>query len=331
MSSLEMGSPGDLPKPKKLLDQVRDVLRTKHYAYRTEQSYMDWIQRFMLFHNERHPQEMREAEVEAFLTHLAVEGHVSASTQNQALSAILFLYRHVLKCPLSESIESVRAKRSTSLPTVLTVEEVRLLLQHLEGLSQLMAKLLYGSGLRIIEGLRLRVKDLDFGQSQIIVRDTKGDRDRVTMLPQSIRELLQAHLVQVKQIHEDDLKLGYGEVYLPYALDRKYPNAGREWIWQYVFPAKQRSVDPRSSVVRRHHADEGYLQRSLKKAAQSAQIPKKVTCHTLRHSFATHLLQNGYDIRTVQELLGHKDVKTTMVYTHVLNKGGLGVRSPLDL
>lgn len=331
MSSLEMGSPGDLPKPKKLLDQVRDVLRTKHYAYRTEQSYVDWIRRFILFHNKRHPQEMREAEVEAFLTHLAVERHVSASTQNQALSAILFLYRHVLKSPLAESIESVRAKRSTYLPTVLTVEEVRLLLQHLEGLPQLMAKLLYGSGLRIIEGLRLRVKDLDFGQSQIIVRDTKGDRDRVTMLPQQIRELLQAHLVQVKQLHLNDLSQGYGEVYLPYALDRKYPKAGREWIWQYVFPAKQRSVDPRSSVVRRHHIDEGYLQRSLKIAVQSAQIPKKVSCHTLRHSFATHLLQNGYDIRTVQELLGHKDVKTTMVYTHVLNKGGLGVRSPLDL
>ena len=223
MSSLEMGSPGDLPKPKKLLDQVRDVLRTKHYAYRTEQSYVDWIRRFILFHNKRHPQEMREAEVEAFLTHLAVERHVSASTQNQALSAILFLYRHVLKSPLAESIESVRAKRSTYLPTVLTVEEVRLLLQHLEGLPQLMAKLLYGSGLRIIEGLRLRVKDLDFGQSQIIVRDTKGDRDRVTMLPQSIQELLQAHLLQVKQLHGDDLNQGYGEVYLPYALDRKIP------------------------------------------------------------------------------------------------------------
>ena len=331
MSSLEMGSPGDLPKPKKLLDQVRDVLRTKHYAYRTEQSYVDWIRRFILFHNKRHPQEMREAEVEAFLTHLAVERHVSASTQNQALSAILFLYRHVLKSPLAESIESVRAKRSTYLPTVLTVEEVRLLLQHLEGLPQLMAKLLYGSGLRIIEGLRLRVKDLDFGQSQIIVRDTKGDRDRVTMLPQSIQELLQAHLLQVKQLHGDDLNQGYGEVYLPYALDRKYPKAGREWIWQYVFPAKQRSVDPRSGIVRRHHLEEGYLQRSLKKAAQNAGVAKKVSCHTLRHSFATHLLQNGYDIRTVQELLGHKDVKTTMIYTHVLNKGGFGVRSPLDL
>ena len=318
-------------KQKKLLEQVRDTLRTKHYAYSTEQSYIDWIQRYILFHDKRHPQDMGAAEIEAFLTYLAVEGNVSASTQNQALSALIFLYRNVLKQPLGDSIDAVRAKQSKSLPTVLTIEETRQLLQQMEGLPQLIAKLLYGAGLRIKEGLCLRVKDLDFGQSQIIVRDTKGDQDRVTMLPQQIRELLQAHLIQVKQIHQDDLAQGYGEVYLPYALDRKYPNAAKEWIWQYVFPAKQRSVDPRSGAVRRHHLDEGYLQRSLKKAAQNAGIAKKVSCHTLRHSFATHLLQNGYDIRTVQELLGHKDVKTTMIYTHVLNKGGLGVRSPLDL
>jgi len=318
-------------KQKKLLEQVRDTLRTKHYAYSTEQSYIDWIQRYILFHDKRHPQDMGAAEIEAFLTYLAVEGNVSASTQNQALSALIFLYRNVLKQPLGDSIDAVRAKQSKSLPTVLTIEETRQLLQQMEGLPQLIAKLLYGAGLRIKEGLCLRVKDLDFGQSQIIVRDTKGDQDRVTMLPQQIRELLQAHLIQVKQIHQDDLAQGYGEVYLPDALDRKYPNAAKEWIWQYVFPAKQRSVDPRSGAVRRHHLDEGYLQRSLKKAAQNAGIAKKVSCHTLRHSFATHLLQNGYDIRTVQELLGHKDVKTTMIYTHVLNKGGLGVRSPLDL
>lgn len=330
MSSAETIATSEIAKPKKLLEQVRDVLRTKHYAYSTEQSYLDWIKRYILFHQKRHPNEMGEAEVEAFLTHLAVDGNVSASTQNQALSALLFLYRHVLKQPLGNSIEAVRAKQSKHLPTVLTVDEVIRLLQYMDGLPQLIAKLLYGSGLRIKEGLRLRVKDLDFGQSQIIVRDTKGDRDRVTMLPQSISELLQSHLVQVKQIHKDDLNLGYGEVYLPYALDRKYPKADREWIWQYVFPAKQRSVDPRSGVVRRHHLDDSYLQRSLKKAAQQAGITKKVSCHTLRHSFATHLLENGYDIRTVQELLGHKDVKTTMIYTHVLNKGGLGVRSPLD-
>ena len=383
MSSAETIATSEIAKPKKLLEQVRDVLRTKHYAYSTEQSYLDWIKRYILFHQKRHPNEMGEAEVEAFLTHLAVDGNVSASTQNQALSALLFLYRHVLKQPLGNSIEAVRAKQSKHLPTVLTVDEVIRLLQYMDGMPQLIAKLLYGSGLRIKEGLRLRVKDLDFGQSQIIVRDTKGDRDRVTMLPQSISELLQSHLVQVKQIHKDDLNLGYGEVYLPYALDRKYPKADREWIWQYVFPAKQRSVDPRSGVVRRHHLkddlnlgygevylpyaldrkypkadrewiwqyvfpakqrsvdprsgvvrrhhlDDSYLQRSLKKAAQQAGITKKVSCHTLRHSFATHLLENGYDIRTVQELLGHKDVKTTMIYTHVLNKGGLGVRSPLD-
>jgi len=330
MSSAETIATSEISMPKKLLEQVRDVLRTKQYAYSTEQSYIDWISRYILFHQKRHPSEMAEAEVEAFLTHLAVDGNVSASTQNQALSALIFLYRHVLKQPLGNSIEAVRPKQSKHLPTVLTVDEVFQVLQNMDGLPQLITKLLYGSGLRINEGLSLRVQDLDFGQSQIIVRDTKGDRDRVTILPQSIGELLQAHLVQVKQIHKDDLSLGYGEVYLPDDLDRQYPKAGREWIWQYVFPAKQRSVDPRSGVVRRHHLDDSYLQRSLKKAAQNAGISKKVSCHILRHSFATHLLQNGYDVRTVQELLGHKDVKTTMIYTHVLHKGGLGVRSPLD-
>jgi integron integrase len=321
----------DPTKPKRLLDQVRDTLRLKHYAYSTEESYVQWIRRFILFHNKCHPKDMGEAEVEAFLTHLAVDGNVTASTQNQALSALLFLYRYVLKQPLNESIEAVRARQSKHLPTVLTIDEVQRLLQCLEGLPQLLAKLLYGSGMRVKEGLRLRVKDIDFSQAQIIVRDTKGNRDRITILPQSIIHLLQAHLVQVKQWHQDDLAQGYGTVYLPYALARKYPNAEREWIWQYVFPARQRSTDPRSGKVQRHHLDDGLLQRSLKKAAHQAQIPKKVTCHTLRHSFATHLLEHGYDIRTVQELLGHKDVKTTMIYTHVMNRGGLGVRSPLDL
>ncbi len=251
--------------------------------------------------------------------------------QHQALSALLFLYRYVLKQPLAESIEAVRAKQSKHLPTVLTVDEVQRLLQFLEGTHQLLAKLLYGSGIRGKEGLRLRVKDIDFGQSQIIVRDAKGNRDRITILPQSITALLQAHLVQVKQLHQDDLAQGYGTVYLPYALARKYPKAERAWIWQYVFPAKRRSANPRSGNIRRHHLDDGFLQRSLKKAAQQAQISKKVSCHTLRHSFATHLLQNGYDIRSIQELLGHKDVKTTMIYTHVLNRGAMGIRSPLDL
>jgi integron integrase len=317
-------------QPKKLLDQVRDALRVKHYAYRTEESYVQWIRRYILFHNKRHPKEMAESEVQAFLTHLAVEGNVAASTQNQALSALLFLYRHVLKQPLSDSIDAVRARQSKHLPTVLTPEEVQQVLRHLEGTHQLLAKLLYGAGLRVKEGLRLRVKDVDFAQRQLIIRDAKGNRDRLTMLPESLSTQLQAHLVQVKQTFQDDLSLGFGAVYLPFALERKYPNANREWIWQYVFPAKQRSVDPRSGEVRRHHLDDGILQRSLKQAVRNAQIQKKVSCHTLRHSFATHLLQNGYDIRTVQELLGHKDVKTTMIYTHVLNKGGRGVRSPLD-
>jgi len=321
----------DDPKPPRLLDRVRNALRVKHYAYRTEEQYLQWIRRFIMFHDMRHPEDMGAPEVEAFLTHLAVEGKVAASTQNQALSALLFLYRHVLKQPLGDDIDSVRAKRSTHLPTVLSVDETRRLLRCLDGTPQLLAKLLYGSGLRIKEALRLRVKDADFAQSQIVVRDAKGGKDRLTMLPDSLADLLRAHLVQVKQLHTDDLDQGYGAVYLPHALARKYPNAAREWHWQYVFPAKRRSLDPRSDEVRRHHLDDSVLQRSLKQAAREAEIPKKVTCHTLRHSFATHLLEAGYDIRTVQELLGHKDVKTTMIYTHVLNRGGLGVRSPLDL
>jgi integron integrase len=320
----------DPTPPRKLLDQVRDSLRVKHYAYRTEESYVQWIRRYILFHHKRHPKDMAEPEVQAFLTHLAVEGNVAASTQNQALSALLFLYRHVLNQPLSLSIDAVRARQSKHLPTVLTPDEVQQVLKRLEGTHQLLAKLLYGAGLRVKEGLRLRVKDLDFAQNQLIIREAKGNKDRLTVLPQSLIAPLQAHLVQVKQIFQDDLALGYGAVHLPFALERKYPNANREWKWQYVFPAKQRSIDPRSGEVRRHHLDDGVLQRSLKQAVRRAQIDKNVSCHTLRHSFATHLLQNGYDIRTVQELLGHKDVKTTMIYTHVLNKGGLGVRSPLD-
>jgi len=318
-------------KPRKLLDQVRDVIRTKHYAYSTEKNYVQWIRRFILFHNKRHPKEMAEYEVEAFLTHLAVNEHVSASTQNQALCALIFLYRYVLKEPLAETIDAARAKRSQHLPTVLTPDEVSRLLQQMSGIQQLFAKLLYGSGMRLTEGLRLRVKDLDFGHSQITVRETKGRRDRTTVLPQIITPLLQAHLVQVQQIHQDDLRQGYGEVYLSNALERKYPQANRNWIWQYVFPASKRSLDPRSNKIRRHHLDESVMRKAVKKAARKACIDKKVSCHTLRHSFATHLLQNGYDIRTVQELLGHKDVKTTMIYTHVLNQGALGVRSPLDL
>ncbi len=317
-------------KPRKLLDQVRDVMRTKHYAYRTEETYVQWIRRFILFHNKRHPRDMAEPEVEAFLTHLAVNRQVAASTQNQALSSLLFLYRYVLKQPLSDAIDATRAIQPKNLPTVLTSGEVQQLLQQMTGTQQLCAQLLYGSGMRLIEGLRLRVKDIDFGQSQITVRDTKGKRDRITVLPQSIIPLIKAHLVQVKQIHQDDLAQGYGKVYLPYALERKYPQANQDWIWQYVFPASKRSLDPRSHKTRRHHLDGSVIRKAVKTAARKAEIDKKVGCHTLRHSFATHLLENGYDVRTLQELLGHKDLKTTMVYTHVLQCGRLGVRSPLD-
>lgn len=269
-------------------------------------------------------------EIEAFLTHLAVSEQVAASTQNQALSALLFLYQAVLKLPLDESIDASRAKRSKYLPTVLSKAEVRAVLQETSGVIQLLLKLLYGSGLRLSEGLRLRVKDLDFAHRQIVVRDVKGNESRVTMLPDSLIEPLQQHLKKVKRLHQQDLDQGYGSVFLPFALERKYPNADRAWIWQFVFPAIGRSRDPRTGVVRRHHLHESGVQKAIKRAATIAQIHKRVGVHTLRHSFATHLLEDGYDIRTVQELLGHKDVKTTMIYTHVLNKGGRGVRSPLD-
>ena len=320
-----------IPPQRKRLDQVRDAIRLKHYSYKTEQSYVAWIRRYILFHNKRHPQEMGTEEVEAFLTHLAVTENVAASTQNQALSALIFLYRYVLQQPLTENVDAIRAKRSKHLPTVLTVAEVKAVLGAMTGTPQLMAELLYGTGMRLNEGLRLRVKDVDFGQQQIIVRDTKGNQDRVTVLPQRIVERLQAHLVLIRHQHQQDLDQGYGQVYLPYALERKYPNADRDWIWQYVFPASTRSKDPRSGIVRRHHLDPSIIQKAIKAAIRQVGIAKKASCHTLRHSFATHLLENGYDIRTVQELLGHKDVKTTMIYTHVLNRGGLGVRSPLDL
>lgn len=318
------------PPEKKLLDQVSDAIRVKHYSIRTEEAYVAWIRRFILFHDKRHPKNMGGPEIEAFLTHLAVEGHVAASTQNQALSALLFLYRDVLKKELDYPIDAVRAKRPAHLPAVLTKEETRRVIAQLSGIYQLLAKLLYGSGLRLLECLRLRVKDLDFARRAMIVRDTKGDEDRVTMLPDSLIEPLKEHLQRVKRLHQEDLAKGYGAVYLPDALDRKFPNASREWIWQYVFPSDQLSTDPRSGVTRRHHLDESGLQKAVRQAAAAAGIDKRVTCHTFRHSFATHLLENHYDIRTVQELLGHKDVKTTMIYTHVLQRGGLAVRSPLD-
>lgn len=330
---LSAGQPFDSQaahNPPRLLDQVREAIRLRHYSIRTEQAYTDWIKRFILFHGKRHPREMGAAEVERFLTHLAVEGRVAASTQNQALSALLFLYREVLKVDLPWLGEMTRAKRPGRLPVVLTVEEVRRVLARIDGQQGLMADLLYGAGLRLLECVRLRVKDLDFEMRQITVRDGKGEKDRVTMLPQSVLEPLRAHLEKVKVLHAHDLEEGFGEVYLPYALDRKFPDASREWGWQYVFPAAGRSVDPRSGKERRHHVDEQTLQRAMKKAVRAAGLTKPASCHTLRHSFATHLLQSGYDIRTVQELLGHQDVATTMIYTHVLNRGGRGVISPLD-
>ena len=318
------------PQPKKLLDRVRDTLRTKHYSRRTEQTYVEWIRRFILFHGKRHPKDMRAAEIEAFITHLAVDRQVAVSTQNQALSAILFLYRHVLRLEVEVLPSLVRPGRPKRLPTVLTQAEAVRVISQMKGVTKIMAKLLYGSGLRLMECARLRVKDIDFGNSQIIVRDGKGENDRSTVLPASVVAELETHLQDVKALYEKDLREGYGEVHLPYALGVKYPNAGREWAWQYVFPASQRSTDPQTGKVRRHHLDESVLQRAVRDAARRAKLDKPVSPHTFRHSFATHLLQNGYDIRTVQELLGHKDVKTTMIYTHVLQRGASAVRSPLD-
>ena len=319
-----------LPSPPRLLDQVRDRIRLKHYSIRTEETYVDWIRRFILFHGKRHPREMGAAEVEAFLTHLAVRGRVSASTQNQAKSALLFLYKEVLgeALPWLDNIQN--AKRPARMPVVLTVGEVRAVLDGVEGTGGLILKLLYGTGMRILECLRLRVKDVSFIKREIVIREGKGFKDRMTMLPAVLVEPLQAHLRRVEALHVSDLKEGYGEVYLPYALERKYPKAAREWGWQYVFPSTKRSVDPRSGAIRRHHADEQNIQRIMRRAVRAAGIAKPATPHTLRHSFATHLLEAGYDIRTVQELLGHSDVSTTMIYTHVLNRGGRGVLSPLD-
>jgi integron integrase len=318
-----------LPSSKKLLDQMRDMLRTQHYSIRTENAYVEWAKRYILFHHKRHPKDMGNAEITAFLTDLAVKRNVAASTQNQALSALLFLYRELLHQEVG-SVDAVRARKPKRLPTVLTKPEVLRLLSAMAGTPKLMATLLYGSGLRASECVRLRVKDLDFERRLIVVRDGKGEKDRITMLPEKLVAPLQEHMARVKQTHAKDLADGYGAVYLPYALERKYPKANREWTWQYVFPAKSLSSDPRTGLTRRHHLDQSGLQKAVRQATRLAGIDKPVTCHTFRHSFATHLLENGYDIRTVQELLGHKDVKTTMIYTHVLNRGALAVRSPLD-
>lgn len=306
-------------------------MRVNHYSLRTEKSYIDLIKRYIFFHSKRHPKEMGAAEVEAFLTHLAVARNVSASTQNQAKSALLYLYKEVLEIDLPWLDNVTQAKAPKRLPVVLTQAEVQAILARLDGTMWLIASLLYGSGLRIMETLRLRVKDIDFARREILVREGKGFKDRVTMLPLSLVQPLKTHLLKVQALHNEDLAAGFGAVYMPMALDRKYPNAAKEWGWQYVFPSVKLSVDPRDKIVRRHHADEKTIQRAVKKVAKAAGFAKPATPHTFRHSFATHLLEGGYDIRTVQELLGHKDVSTTMIYTHVLNKGGKGVASPLDL
>jgi integron integrase len=316
--------------PPKLLDQVRDKLRVKHYSIRTEQTYSHWIKRYIFFHGKRHPKNLGARDIESFLTHLAVAGKVSASTQNLAKSSLLFLYREVLEIQLPWLENVTQAKAPKRLPVVLTVSEVQAVLSRLTGTHALIASLLYGGGMRLMEAVRLRVKDVDFARHEILVREGKGFKDRVTMLPEAVVAPLKAHMVKVRALHKEDLAQGYGEVYLPFALDKKYPNAGREWGWQYVFPSKNLSVDPRSGKTRRHHVDEKGVQRAVKQAVRDAELTKPATPHTLRHSFATHLLQAGYDIRTVQELLGHSDVSTTMIYTHVLNKGGKGVVSPLD-
>jgi integron integrase len=313
-----------------LFDQIRDAIRVKHYSLRTEHSYLQWVRQFVGYHR-RHPAALGEQEVRDFLTYLARDRHVSASTQNQAFSAILFLFRAVLKKELGQIEGGERAQNRERIPLVLSREEVRAVLAHLQGTPRLMADLLYGSGLRLMECVRLRVKDVDIPRRQLIVREGKGGHDRATMLPQAVIAPLQRQLEYAKVLHQQDLRDGYGDVYLPFALERKYPHAETEWEWQYVFPAKQRSVDPRSGKVRRHHLDEKVVQRAMKEAVRAAGLTKPASCHTLRHSFATHLLEAGYDVRTVQELLGHKDLQTTMIYTHVLAHGPKGVRSPLDL
>ena len=339
-----------IPNPKaRLFDQVREVLRFHHYSLRTEEAYLQWIKRFLVFHRGppgsgahgvsrpanagwRHPREMGAAEVRQFLTHLAAGLDVAASTQNQALNALVFLYGRVLQTPVGDLGEVEHAKRPARLPTVLTQEETRRVLGALRpGTAGLIVRLLYGTGMRLMEALRLRVKDVELAGGRIVVREGKGDKDRMTMLPESLRTAIMEHLKRVKLLHEEDLAAGFGRVLLPHALARKYPNADREWGWQWVFPAARRSKDPRSDAVRRHHVHELAVQRAMKAAVRLVRLTKPASCHTLRHSFATHLLEAGYDIRTVQDLLGHKDVATTQLYTHVMQKPGLGVRSPLDV
>lgn len=320
----------DVSPPPRLLDQVRRELRTRHYSLRTEKSYIGWIRRFILFHRKRHPREMGGPEVEAFLSHLAVNRNVAAATQNQALNAILFLYREILGIDLPWLHNVRRAKKPKRLPTVLTRDEVRAVLAQLEGTPWMIASLLYGGGLRLSECLRLRVKDVDFAMRSITVRDGKGAKDRVTVLPDAVVGPLEAHLDKVRVIHELDLAKGLGRVYLPFALARKYPGAASSWAWQLVFPAPGYARDPVTDSSVKFHLHEKSFQRRIKQAVRKAGIGKPASSHTLRHTFATHLLQDGADIRTVQELLGHKDVSTTMIYTHVAGQGASGARSPLD-
>lgn len=327
--AMPLGLFADRPRPR-LYHRIVEVLRVRHYSRRTEEAYTHWIRRYVEFHEHRHPRQLSEADVNRFLTHLAVKEHVAASTQNQALSAILFLYEHVLKQPLDRVEGVVRARRPKRLPVVLTADEVSQIMAQLSGDKWLIAMLLYGGGLRLLEALHLRIKDLDLERHEVTVRGGKGDKDRVTTMPRAASRPLREHLRRVQAIHQQDLADGYGRVELPYALDRKYPNANREWCWQFVFPQQRRWRNPKTGEQGRHHIDESLVQRAITAAVRNASLAKRATCHTFRHSFATHLLADGYDIRTVQELLGHKDVRTTMIYTHVLNRGGRGVRSPAD-
>jgi integron integrase len=315
----------------RLMDQVRQVLRYHHYAYRTEQTYCDWIRRYIRYHGgQTHPRKMGKKEIEAFLSHLAIQQNVAAATQRQALNAIVFLYKKVLDIPVDENLEPVRAKRQPRPPVVMSQNEVSMVLEHMQGLHLLMAKLLYGSGLRLMECIRLRVRDLDFERKLIYVRAAKGGKDRTTLFPESLHPLMQIQVASVEKLHQQDLADGYGEVYLPHALARKYPNAAKSFGWQYVFPSKKRSTDPRSGKTRRHHVLESGLQKAVKASVGKAGLTKPVSCHTFRHSFATHLLENGVNIRVVQELMGHANVKTTEIYTHVMEKDITVVQSPLD-
>jgi len=323
-----MTNPNGTRKPR-LLDQVRDAIRARHYSHRTERAYAGWIRRFVLFHALRHPKDMGGAEVTAFLTHLAVERRVSASTQNQAMSALLFLYKHVLEVDLPWLDDVVRAKRPQRLPVVLSRAEVKLVLAELRGTEKLVASLLYGSGMRLLECLRLRVQDVDLERGELMIRDGKGGKDRLTLLPESLRDAVRKQLENARRTHQRDRGLGGVSVELPEAVERKYPNAGVDWAWQWVFPAS-RTHETAGGGRRRHHLHASVVQREMRSAVIRAGVQRRASCHTLRHSFATHLLEAGYDIRTIQELLGHKDVSTTMIYTHVLNRGGRGVKSPLD-